>query len=1167
MVAILVSIFAAIMFVAPTGIFFSENPASFRNTSTPLTGASASYEVSFYESGLPSIGANNVVWAVTFDNTTIRSDNSVINFFAPAGNYSYSIGNLSGIVATPNHGNITVTATDVIINVLFSSTYYSVTFSETGLLPGSSWQVKVDNITERGDTSQIVFKLQNGTYNYSANTTATGYYPSLGTGSFVVSGNNLAIHEIFTSNLEKIVFFEKGLPKGTQWGVSINGVMVSHSDNSSIVFNLKNATYHYSIQLSESSNLAGVVAYNPTPSSGTVYSNKSYHNISVSFTAGYDILYFNETGLPSTSSSNASIWSVNLSGIIQSSNRSSMEFFVANGLYKFSIPSVGGYLYMYPAKNITVNSNQYTEPVLFVQNYSYIKFFAKVLPRGGTSFVWGVNISGLKEFTDNNSIVFTLPANKTETYSVINSQDFEVLPSANASKPLKTSADGKVFTVNLSFNGTGSPTGSFNGSYNELQFISNGLPYGSGYSVTLNSTNRNVTESSDAGGLVTFTGMSTGTFTFWVSSSGNYIPIERSGSVTVSPGYKEMNLTFVPFYYQVSFSERGLPSGITWSVGITTFYHGTASYSSNAYGDISTSLSNGSYYYFVQPIKTNSTVYNPVVRSGFFIVNGTTTSINVTFFAVEYPVTFTELGLPAGSSWGVNLSGTFYSSNSTGEVNVNLLNGTYQYTINGPTGYLSNVSAGIVSVSGNPLIVKIQFVSIAYSVNFVESGLPAGTDWNVQLMGLTFYSDKTGVVSINLENGTYPYVVPDELIFYVSNVSGGVVAVNNSQPGLVVYLHFHSVMDALTLTENNLPAGTSWEYSISGSQPVTVPSSSTTLTLPNGTYSLAFLPVIIGSTHFTYYPIPSLMYVPLNGSVALTVNFSDFVYPVTITESGLPAGTSWSAYVNQKLLSSNTANISTELPNGTYSYLVPNVNINYYPNVRNGTFDITGQPFVINITFHEQKFAVNFNESGLGAGLKWTVNVTNVTFSKEITSASSAISFSLPNGSYSYSISSLNSDYEPSVYGGNFTVNAGNLTFNVSFEAVVFNVTFTESGLATRTLWSVNLNGQLYSMWSNNSTSIRIYPLFNGTYTYAVTQIPGYTESTSLPHSPFNISGKSVAIHIYFVSNSSSYTPPPSSGSSGFHLPSYAIVVIVAVGVVGAAIAGAVAMSQKKKKK
>ncbi len=84
---------------------------------------------------------------------------------------------------------------------------------------------------------------------------------------------------------------------------------------------------------------------------------------------------------------------------------------------------------------------------------------------------------------------------------------------------------------------------------------------------------------------------------------------------------------------------------------------------------------NGSYAY---TIATSNHEYGAYFSS--VTVNGSAISTTVIFRQLISTVTFTESGLPSGSTWYLNLSdGKTLSSNST-TITVSLVNGTYSYT-------------------------------------------------------------------------------------------------------------------------------------------------------------------------------------------------------------------------------------------------------------------------------------------------------------------------------------------------------------------------------------------------------------------------------------------------------------------------------------------------------
>lgn len=124
---------------------------------------------------------------------------------------------------------------------------------------------------------------------------------------------------------------------------------------------------------------------------------------------------------------------------------------------------------------------------------------------------------------------------------------------------------------------------------------------------------------------------------------------------------------------------------------------------------------------------------------------------------------------------------------------------------------------------------------------------------------------------------------------------------------------------------------------------------------------------------------------------------------------------------------------------------------------------------------------VSFNETGLSSG-KWYVNISGAS---EDASAGSSVVYCLPNGSYSFNVSSTNESYSSYPSSGNITVN-GSLTVNITFKVSKFAASFYQSGLPSGITWSVeisNSSGNFVTQGSS-STSIR-FMLSNGSYNYS----------------------------------------------------------------------------------
>lgn len=146
------------------------------------------------------------------------------------------------------------------------------------------------------------------------------------------------------------------------------------------------------------------------------------------------------------------------------------------------------------------------------------------------------------------------------------------------------------------------------------------------------------------------------------------------------------------------------------------------------------------------------------------------TSPTTSAFAV---LTFSESGLPTGTSWSLALNGILTSS-STPWINFTLANGTYTYRVTPVAGLVVSPSSGSVTLNGTPTTVGVKFAAPAssdWTITFVETGLPAETAWTVTLGG-TPVTSQVQVITFQDPNGSYPYTVTPPAGYNASTLSG-----------------------------------------------------------------------------------------------------------------------------------------------------------------------------------------------------------------------------------------------------------------------------------------------------------------------------------------------------------------------------------------------------------
>ena len=373
-----------------------------------------------------------------------------------------------------------------------------------------------------------------------------------------------------------------------------------------------------------------------------------------------------------------------------------------------------------------------------------------------------------------------------------------------------------------------------------------------------------------------------GTYAFTVIPVGAYTPVPASGSVVMNGSARTVLVTFSASY-PVAFEESGLVLGTMWSVTL----NGSPEVS---YGNsVLFYEPNGTYGFAVGDVPG----YTVAPAAGEVVVSGGGPLVSVQFTRVAYPIVFTEHGhLASGQVWTVELNGTVVTTSGS-SVTFHEPNGTYDYLVVGPAGrQVSGLEpAGTILVVGSPVALGLTFVAGAtYSWTFLETGVPRGATWCVEVQGWSKCSTSTSLTYRDLSPGTYSYAVLPKAGYLISAsershplpLAGGL-----SLHGPLSFVLRYAYPYLVIFLEHGLPNGsngtslTHWSVTIDGT---TVRSSwiAILFELPNGTYwyRLGAVPGFLG--------FGSPPYVRVNGGVVLvTVVFLSEGRPPFPLVSGL----------------------------------------------------------------------------------------------------------------------------------------------------------------------------------------------------------------------------------------------------------------------------------------
>ncbi len=659
-----------------------------------------------------------------------------------------------------------------------------------------------------------------------------------------------------------VTFNENGLPGGTQWSATLDGNQQSSSSSSIVFNNIANGSHPWSVSSA---------GFSPSQGSGTAMVSGNDTTVpTITFTPVTYSVKFTESGLPS-----GTPWTVTLQGTPQSQTTPSIVFQEANGSYSYSISTSDNRYSPSPASGmVTVDGGAVKTDVTFSESFYSVTFTESGLPPGTQ---WMVTLNGTPQASTTNSIAFSEP-NGLYSYSV-SSAGYSPNPSSGEIMVSDGPANQAITFTLLVY---------------PVTFTESGLPGGNQWAVTLN-------------GVQMFSNTPTivfsepdGSYSFSVAPSGDYSPSPGSGPVKVNGGPVEKSITFSLQTYLVTFTETGLPSGTDWSVTL----NGVNEHSTTTM--IQFSETNGSYSFTIQ---SSNSQYRPSPASGSITVAGMAVGPKVNFILVTYPITFTESGLPTGTAWAITLF--TLESSTTSTIGFTEPNGTYSYTVGSVFGWTPNVAGGQVTVAGGPQGVTITWTEDFYTLTFLESGLPSGATWSVDILGSN-QSSSTPQIVFSEPDGNYSFTVtPPPGYQAVPRNASVVIAGSNTE----VSVDFPQFAYNVVFNETGLNLGTKWGVSINGYE---ILGNTSTLTTQeaNGTYTF-LVPLVRGySANITGGNFK------VQGSEAVVyIRFSAYVYEVSFFNNQLPQSTNWTVTLNGvPVTQPGSAPINFFEANGTYNY-------------------------------------------------------------------------------------------------------------------------------------------------------------------------------------------------------------------------------------------------------
>ncbi len=204
---------------------------------------------------------------------------------------------------------------------------------------------------------------------------------------------------------------------------------------------------------------------------------------------------------------------------------------------------------------------------------------------------------------------------------------------------------------------------------------------------------------------------------------------------------------------------------------------------------------------------------------------GVVYAVNVTVAVPQnVPISFVESGLPAGTTWTIDL-GSQSNSSTTPTIGFHASIGLDNYSVPSTDGYVAIPSSGAVNVSTANRTFAIAFYpgpASVFTVTFTQTTLPGSTPWWVWLNSTTsgsasiLYSSSESL-AFYVPNGTYEYSAgaPN----YTAEPASGPVnltGTNLTEPLTFLSTPVHETFDAsLAANDSTIPLGESVTFTTS----------------------------------------------------------------------------------------------------------------------------------------------------------------------------------------------------------------------------------------------------------------------------------------------------------------------------------------------------------------
>ncbi len=626
----------------------------------------------------------------------VNPENCQIIQYLPVGISPYGMltGVHQGEVLVSNFGSGTITALN------YTGVTAGVKFVETGLSYGTPWSVTLNGVTLSTSGNSISFNETPGSYIYHASS-VSGYVLSGNNQTITVSGSNLTVGVEYNRQYT-VTFVEHGLPASNAWLVNFDGTNFTSQD-ATISMEEPNGTYGASFFAADNASYAA--------HSARVIVSGSSVLVNVHFYPIYNLTISVHGLFPGTE------WSVTINGSLYKSQSRSVSISLPNGSYQYSVHAVSGYR----SKDLSGTAIILGSPVTVDTSFSklYTVTFSGEGLSSGVNWEVSVNNSTLGP---SSGILSIQVVNGTYNYTASPVTGYVMVDSNG-----KVIVNGANITVNIQYH-----------KLYTVSLVEKGLVSGTVWSADI--AGKELTSNTGA----MYLNLTNGTYNYSASQVNGYWLGSTSG--TISLNGSSVNIVF---QYQKLYSIRVIEAGYSgksnWSISL----NGTVTGGSGSI--IYLNETNGTYGFKVNP----PSGYVSNVTYSNITVSGSPVTIYVKFLPIVN-TTFTEVNVPSGKTWFLEINGSIFSTSGV-SISLNLLGGNYSYSAYYIAGGERISLIGTAEVAGQFTNISLKFSGV-YSITFRETGLESGATWAVNLSGMNITTSNDSVV-FYLTNGTYNFTV------------------------------------------------------------------------------------------------------------------------------------------------------------------------------------------------------------------------------------------------------------------------------------------------------------------------------------------------------------------------------------------------------------------------